>query len=294
MTTPDQRFRINEVLSTIHRDIRAELKAATFAQSVAYSTHHLHRIFKRVTGESVHEYIRRTRLEAAANQLMFAPELTVRQIAETCGFLSLASFSHAFKSIYHVTPGAWRSSHKRHQHRYFLSDPDINRAYQRMANRDLPTPNIVQLQPCHVAYIRHKGYGRGIANTWQHLRCWALAEQRSIDTQIGLHHSNPALVPLDECHYVACIGINEPIIRRGVVNSVEIPGGLHAAFSLAGQYGELLPYISKMLEQWLPCSGYTTKTTPAFARYHKNQFLEDGDEFELTFYLPITPQWSRA
>ena len=171
--------------------------------------------------------------------------------------------------------------------RHYLSDPELHEAYQRLAQVELPTAEIVNIPACHVAYVRHLGYGRSIRQSWQMLKAWAESEGRSVDVQIGLHHSNPALVPLEQCHYVACIGIDEPVIRRGRVNSVTIPGGLHATFAVQGKFGELLPRISKIWEEWLPQSGYVARTTPAFARYKKNQFLRTDDQFDLVFYLPI-------
>jgi AraC family transcriptional regulator len=290
MANVDHTYRINEVLSVIHRDIAADLQANTLAKMASFSEQHFHRLFKKITGEAVHQYVRRTRLEIAANQLLFSPQRSIQSVAESCGFLSLSSFTRAFKSIYSVTPGQWREqqvvAHTSHAP-YFLADPEINAAYQRVQSQPLPTPSIVMLAPCDVAYVRHKGYGRSISASWELLRAWALSENRAMDYQIGLHHSNPALMPLHDCHYVACMRINKPVVRRGIVNSVTIPGGLHAAFSLQGQYGELLPYMIKMYEEWLPASTFTTKTTPAFAHYKKNQFLSEDDHFELVFYLPI-------
>lgn len=287
MANIDHIYRINEVLYVIHRDITADLSARKLADIAAYSEQHFHRLFKKVTGESVHQYIRRTRLELAANQLMFSPQQHVLQIAETCGFMSLSSFTRAFKSVYHVTPGQWRSGHNRHKEKYFRSDPEINSAYLRIKPLPLPKPEIVTLESRSVAYIRHTGYGRSIRNAWQAMQAWAYTERRTLDCQIGLHHSNPAWVPLDECRYVACVGIDKPIVRRGSVNSMIIPGGLHAAFKLRGKYGELLPYISKVLEEWLPESGFRAQTTPAFAHYQRNHFLAKDERFELIFYLPI-------
>ena len=287
MLKADHIYRINDVLSVIHNDISADLRAKTLAESAAYSEQHFHRLFKQVTGESVHQYVRRTRLEAAANQLMFTNELSVQTVAVQCGFSSLSSFSRAFKSVYGVTPGGWRAGEKYDGTHYFLSDPAIKEAYQHIQASDLPEPDIVQLEPRRVAYIRHTGYGRSISQSWQTIKTWAVAEERVIETQIGLHHSNPAFVPLEQCRYVACIGIDRPVLRRGQINSLVIPGGLHAAFQLSGKYGELLPYISHILAEWLPQSGFVAKTTPAFAHYHKNQFLSEDDKFELVFYLPI-------
>ena len=75
MTNTDHVFRINEVLSFIHRDITADLQAKKLAEIAAYSEQHFHRLFKQVVGEPVHQYVRRTRLETAANQLIFSPQL---------------------------------------------------------------------------------------------------------------------------------------------------------------------------------------------------------------------------
>ena len=287
MQSNDHSYRINEILSVIHRDITADLHAKTLAKMAAYSEHYLHRLFKQVVGQSLHQYIRRVRLEAAANQLIFSPQLNVLEVAQNCGFQSLSSFSRAFRETYGMPPAKWRSGTRYQKQRHYLSNPEISLAYQRLELLKLPTPEIVNLPPCEVAYIRHTGYGRSIRYSWQMLRAWAESENRSLDLQIGLHHSNPALVPLEQCHYVACLGIDKPVIRRGRINSVTIPGGIHAAFSVEGKFGELLPRISKIWEEWLPQSGYVARTTPAFARYNKNQFLADDDCFRLVFYLPI-------
>lgn len=287
MSNTDHQYRINEILSFIHRDIAGDLSVKALAYKASYSEHYFHRLFKNVTGESVHQYIKRTRLEAAANQLIFSPHLTVQNIAETCGFLSLSSFTRTFKSTYSVTPGEWRSGKEYDDKHYFLSNPEINAAYRRLETASIPVPKILNLEPKPVAYVRHKGYNRSIGEAWETLMAWAMSQKRSTNYQIGVHHSNPALVPLEDCRYVACIGINEPVTRRGKINSAVIPGGLHAAFNIDGIYGELLPYISKILEQWLPDSGYIARTTPAFAIYEKNQYLSEDDEFKLTFYLPI-------
>ena len=287
MTNTDHVFRINEVLSFIHRDITADLQAKRLAEIAAYSEQHFHRLFKQEVGEPVHQYVRRTRLETAANQLIFSPQLTVLEVAENCGFQSLSSFSRAFRETYHVPPGRWRLGSRGDKQRHYLSDPELHEAYQRLAQVELPTAEVVNIPACHVAYVRHLGYGRSIRQSWQMLKAWADSEGRSVDVQIGLHHSNPALVPLEQCHYVACIGIDEPVIRLGRVNSVTIPGGLHATFAVQGKFGELLPRISKIWEELLPQSGYVARTTPAFARYTKNQFLRTDDQFDLVFYLPI-------
>lgn len=302
-----QHSRINDALYEIHRDISVNLSAKALAKTAAYSEQHFHRVFHRVVGETVNTYIRRTRLEQVANQLMFDHNSSVLSIAEKCGFTSLSSFSKAFKARFGITPGKWRASNTSTTEAPYLADPEISAAYQRIKNSPIPEPKIVILDKQHVAYVRHKGYGRGIKKAWLLLQAWANQEGVTFESsssystsnslapknmttgqQIGLYHSNPTWVELKHCHYVACIGINKPLKRRGLVNSLTIPGGIHAAFDLQGQYGELLPWIGKILEHWLPDSGYKLQTTPAFVHYKKNQFLANDDLFNVTLFLPIS------
>ncbi len=288
MSQKQQVSRINDALYAFHRDISHSISAKNLAEVAAYSEQHFHRVFQNVVGETVNQYIRRTRLEQAANQLMFDDKSTVLEIAEKCGFISLSSFTHSFKSAFGLTPGQWREKETKGTSTPYMSDREIAASYQRIGSSPLPPVNLVALPPQWVAYVRHRGYGRSIRLAWQRLLGWAEEEQRSIVKQLGLHHSNPAWVSLEQCRYVACIGIENPLLRRGSVNTMTIPGGLHAAFELNGRYGELLPQLSNILEQWLPTSGFKMKTTPAFADYRKNQFLAEDEQFELTFYLPIS------
>lgn len=288
ITMKDQkRSRINDALNEIHKDIRAELPVKKLADVALYSEQHFHRVFQSLVGESVHAYIRRTRLEEAANQLTFSPELAVQDVAEKCGFSSLSSFTKAFKSHFLLTPGAWRKRDIQPQSQPWLADTEIAQGYERIKYLDLPMPDFIQRQPQIVAYVRHLGYGRSIRMAWQRLQAWAITERRDFSRQLGLHHSNPNWVPLDQCRYVACLEIDKPLLQRGAVNTLTLPGGLHAAFRLQGRYGELLPWISKITEEWLPTSGFRVQVTPAFVQFKKNHFLNMQEEFDLVFYLPI-------
>lgn len=280
--------RINDVLYHIHRDISAAMPAKSLADIALYSEQHFHRTFAKVVGSSVHQYIRRCRLEYAANQLMFDVESPIINIAIKAGFVSLSSFSRAFKSVFLVSPGRWRENGVLNQSRPYLNNSEIKYAYARLKNQPLPKPRLKELPEHDVAYVRHEGYGRSISLAWHQLQAWSQKEGRAFQPQFALHHSNPACIPLNKCRYVACVGIDKPILKRGAVNSLTIPKGLHAVFRLKGVYGELLPYLSKIFEQWLPQSGFKMSSTPAYVQYHKNHFLNEDESFELDFCLPVS------
>lgn len=281
--------RINDVLHTIHRELSGDLTGRRLASIAAYSEPHLHRIFTRVMGESLHSYIRRVRLEQAANMLMFEPERPVLHIAEQCGYQSLSSFTRVFRERFGIAPGRWRKQHQGNAAELaFLDDEEIAAGYARVSPQELPDVELTELQPCHVAYIRHQGYSRKIRQSWQLLQAWCHSEGRDFNRQIGLHHSNPVWTSLADCRYVACIGIDHPLQRRGVVNSMTIPGGLHALFRFSGVYGELLPWIAKVQAEWLPESGLKMRPLPASVEYMCNHFLDPSGQFDVVFKLPVS------
>lgn len=280
--------RINDVLFYIHQDISRALPARELADIAAYSEQHFHRIFKQVVGESIHQYIRRTRMEYAANQLMFDPKSSVADIANDCGFNSVSSFNRAFKATFTMSPGEWRKYDLQLADKPYQKDPDVAAGYLRMAHTPLPEPKIMEVPPRLAAYVRHVGYNRSIRYAWLVLNAWAAEEKRCFSTQFGLHHSNPAWVDLDKSRYVACIEIDRPLKLRGVVNQMVIPGGLHAVFRLEGRYGDLLPQISKVMAQWLPKSGFKLRSTPAYVHYLQNHFIHESEVFVLDYYVPIS------
>ena len=196
MDKEQQVSRINDVLYAIHKDIAGDLSAKHLCRIASYSEQHFHRVFSLITGETLHQYVIRTRLEHAANQLMFDPRTPVLEIAQKCGFLSLSSFSRAFKNRFHCSPGRWRRVGADVSEKPNIYDAEIARGYTLVKPLPLGEPIIEEREPQHVAYIRHVGYGREIRRTWERLRNWALIENHELELQIGLHHSNPALVPL--------------------------------------------------------------------------------------------------
>lgn len=288
MSNHQQQSRINEVLFRIHQDISQPLIASDLAQIAAYSEQHFHRIFKAQVGESIHQYIRRVRMEYAANLLMFDSQSSILEIAQRSGFNSASSFNKAFKATFGLPPSGWRNLGTPTTNQPYLADPDIARGYETIAQQPLPPAKIIETEDHMVAYIRHTGYNHSIRDTWMTLKAWANSEQRDSSQQFGLYHSNPAWVSLEQCRYVACIEIDTPIAKRSIVNQLVIPGGLHAVFQLSGKYGEFLPRISQIFEIWLPQSKFKLGSTPGYVRYTKNQFLTIDESFDVEFYLPIS------
>lgn len=276
LTHYDYQEKVNDVLHLIHSDIAAPLHVKELAEHVSTSAFHFNRIFKHVMDEHLHGYIRRVRLESAANLLLFNPSSSITEIAQSCGFASPATFTHAFKERFLVTPTQWREV-----------DVD-NEAHLRDIAPFYGEPKLIQVPPRRVAYVRHQGYDRSIKRPWLKLLHWAQGQGLKEDLcMVGLHHSNPRFVAKDKCHYVACVEVGEGYFRSGDIGVMMIPSMFCAMFHFEGKYGDLLKYMDSVYYRWLPYSDFEKINLPSFAHYHKNHFIDADERFVLDFYIPV-------
>lgn len=86
------------------------LSVADLAAAAGLSRAHFSREFRRVFGESPHQYLLTRRLERAADLL----RTTDRPVVEICfavGARSPGSFATSFRRVYGLTPRAYRAAH---------------------------------------------------------------------------------------------------------------------------------------------------------------------------------------
>jgi AraC-like DNA-binding protein len=85
------------------------LDVATLARAARLSPAHFSREFRRVFGESPHQYLLTRRLERAA-ALLLATDRSVADICVTVGLRSVGSFTTSFRRAYGRTPTEYRAA----------------------------------------------------------------------------------------------------------------------------------------------------------------------------------------
>jgi AraC family transcriptional regulator len=100
--------RINRVMDHIDRHLGDPLTLDELAGVAAFSPFYFHRIFAALVGETPAQYVRRLRVERAAQQLIASPRKPVTAIALDCGFSGSAPFARAFKETLGMTASEWR------------------------------------------------------------------------------------------------------------------------------------------------------------------------------------------
>ncbi len=265
----------NNVLYHIYTHIDAPISIRELARHNHTSPAHLQRIFKEVFETTIHQTIISIRLEKAANLLVVNRHSTISEIAQACGYSSLASFIEAFKKRFGMGPKEWREKGFLDYSQKILGDAlecfDVE--YE-----------IVQIASIPAYYIRHRGYDASIKECWQKLRLFALSNGIEGASHIALYHDNPAIKPLKECAYVATLATSKRI-KDANLPRFWISGGIYAKFHIEGKREDELRFIHWVYHRWLASKGFETTPKPAFAIYYKNPYLED--ELAMDYYISV-------
>jgi AraC family transcriptional regulator len=98
---------VTRCVRMIERHPESNLSLARLAQHAGLSPFHFLRTFKRLTGVTPHQYVRRMRIREAAT-LLLREKAQVLDIALDCGFGDVSNFNHAFRAEFGVSPLRYR------------------------------------------------------------------------------------------------------------------------------------------------------------------------------------------
>lgn len=98
---------VREALREIDRHPGRDNGLAELSRRASVTPPHFSRVFKRLTGMNVTDYVNAKRI-ALAKELLLETEESVGAVAERCGFDSLPHFHRVFKAMTGLTPGAYK------------------------------------------------------------------------------------------------------------------------------------------------------------------------------------------
>ncbi len=98
---------VSQAIRYMEEHLHEKLDLERVAAALHYSKYHLHRIFTKTVGLTVHDYARRRRLTEAARLLAFSKKPIV-EIALLSGYKSQQAFTDVFKAMYKAPPAKFR------------------------------------------------------------------------------------------------------------------------------------------------------------------------------------------
>lgn len=100
---------VSQAIRYMEEHLHDDLELNTVASALHYSKYHLHRMFTKTVGLTMHEYAARRRLTEAAKLLVFSRK-PVLEIALLSGYESQQAFTSIFKEMYKMTPAEIREA----------------------------------------------------------------------------------------------------------------------------------------------------------------------------------------
>ena len=102
---------VEQICAYLAANYQQKLSLTEVAARFYISPYYLSRLFRRVTGQSIVDYINARRIEAA-QKLLEMTELSIGSVAEQTGFASAAHFRRVFRETMGVGPLQYRKSRK--------------------------------------------------------------------------------------------------------------------------------------------------------------------------------------
>ncbi|USD43102.1 AraC family transcriptional regulator [Vibrio sp. SCSIO 43135] len=278
----DYHQRLLPVIRHLEEQFNQPLNLEAVASLACLSPYHFHRIFKAVVGETLNEYLRRLRLEAAANDLFYKkPPIT--EVALEYGFSSSQSLAKAFKQHFDLTPSQIRQCESLDVFAQLLKNSKIGHVLRKNGHESdasnfytplepkqwSETMEIQTFDPCQLAYVRVTGpYGENYEPAVNKLYGWAGPQGLAGNTNIFIYHDNPEITPADKCRTDICLFIDGDTVPNNGIEAKPFPGGKYGVIRQTitdkSQYASAWDSLmSQVVEQ-----GLDSDDRPCFELYH--------------------------
>ena len=100
---------VSQAIRYIEEHLHEKMDLDRVASALHYSKYHLHRIFTKTVGLTIHDYAKRRQLTEAAKLLVFSAKPII-EIALMSGYESQQAFTDIFKAMYKTSPAEFRET----------------------------------------------------------------------------------------------------------------------------------------------------------------------------------------
>jgi AraC family transcriptional regulator len=278
VTTNSYQKRILRVLVYVQKHLDEPMPLETLATVACFSPCHFHRVFRALTGEGVHEHVRRLRLERAAVQLK-SQERPVTDVAFGAGYESHEAFTRAFHSMFGMSPSEFRESRMK-------PEPPGSKPPDYGAP---PPVEVKTLPPQQIVFLRHIGPYNQVSAAWGRLGMWAgMRGLIGPSTRfLGVSWDDPEITPPEKLRYDAAITISRPVQPEGEIGVTELPGGEYATLQHKGPYENLSATYRLIFGGWLPASSRELRDVPCFELYLNSPQNTPPEQLLTVIHVPL-------
>lgn len=283
--------KIASIIDYIEIHLADEISLDELANVAGYSKYHLHCMFTRLIGFSVHNYIRRRKLTEAAKKLLFTDD-TILNIALGAGYESQQAFTLAFKELYKKTPQVFRKEHK-----FYPIQLKFNLEGNLSELRGDRTMDIKVVDSGPIYLVGYMGNTRHgffvIPRLWHKLhRVKKEIQNRTcMDYVVGLNDYSKNFSFEDKqpaFNYYAAVEVSALDHIPSKMQTVTLPAGKYAVFTFRGKSQDSLqPVVDYIYKAWFPQSTcqLNEQAKYDFARY--GEILDEKGQSNIEVWVPV-------
>lgn len=263
MSELEQLKRYKKLLAFIEENFKENIQIQQIEDIAFYSYRNINRIFLALQRETIGKYIRRLRLEKAAEYLKYSNQ-EISDIALELGYSDIAAFSKAFKNKFRTSPSSFRQKHQ--QNPSLVLDGSPNAALPSLPLLDY---EIVELPSWDILYLEYLGSYHNIAainQTWQDLENYAAQQQLIQDDSIFFAEilDDEAITSEIHCRYRAALVLPTPLdfLPEGLFQTKVLEKQKYAKFIHQGSHESSLETYDQIYTQWLENMTYEFADKP--------------------------------
>ncbi len=294
--------RVNRAIDFVLRHLDGPLRLEAVARAACFSPYHFHRVFRRLVGESLGEFVKRLRLERALT-LMSPKDGAARRprsltdIAFACGFSSSSDFTRCFKGRFGVSPSRFDlqgyRQERRQQWQQEAADPAHSHRLAGLPPGENPDGFVARrrhLPARQVAYLRvPRPFRPGVVQrAAERLVRWAAARGLADGQWLGYMWDDPDITPHEQCRYDVGVEVSAPFAPEGEVGRLVFPAMQVAEVEIRGGLDLELRAFDWLYGTWLPASGFVPADQPCFEAWIGRPFAYGAEHFELRVQLPVS------
>lgn len=254
---------INRAIDYILQHINEPISVAELASHCNFSRFYFSRMFKMETGESIHEFIRRVKLEQSAFRLKVETGRSVTEVGLDYGY-SASNYSAAFKAHHALSPVEFR--------RTILQKSTVNPIFQNEiaafdpASQGGQNISVEYFADIPVLFERHKGSYQDLSARWgaflETYKDWVTDQTLLLERT----YDDPVITALDACLYDLCMTIPQDC---PLPNTCVIEGGKYAIYHFKGPVEHIYAAYQCFFNGWLPQSRCELDDRYGFEIYRK-------------------------
>lgn len=287
-TIRDHYARISKVLCHLSTNLDKPNSIGELARIACFAPFHFHRVFRQVTGEAVHRYLRRVRLLYSAYYLLFSAR-TILEIALQVGYQTHESFTRSFQQALGCAPSQFRA--RRGQAQPSGESTRLMRETlmrQLAGEREYAQLPFQQNEPQRVVFSTHLGDFSAIPGCWRSLLRQLRQSGLAVDEWpcIGVVYDDPMQPRESGIRYDACVVVPPGLALAPDINVQMLPSWDFLGMHYEGHHGlSCYPRMTLAVDSALTHDG-SGPMFPYREYYAGFPFIGDSQQARLQIQVP--------